>query len=157
MIERPPASERLRSAGRSQCGRVVLGVALLVLTLSAVAYGAGSSLKLAGPRSNKLQTDFKYVISGVAAGAADFVVAWEQLYPRGGCASTYAAESTRAFLPATYAIALETASPVAQGRTFSLVARFHAVNRGEHGICAYAISLQTGDTYAHAGAWWTNG
>ena len=134
----------------------MLGVALLVLAFSAVAYGAGNSLTLTGPRSNKLQTYFKYTIAGVAAGAADYVVAWEQLYPRAGCASTYAAESTRAFLPATYAIALETASPVARGSTFSLVARFHAVNPGEHGICAYVISLETGETYAHAGAWWTN-
>jgi hypothetical protein len=155
MIEQPPAPGRISGANRSRRGRVLLGVTMLVLAVSAVAYGAGSSLKLTGPHSNKLGTIFSYKISGFA-GAADFVVAWEQTFPRSGCASTYAAESTRAFLPSTYGIGLETATSVRHSSAFSIVAGFHAVNSGEHGICAYLISLETGATYAHAAAWWTN-
>jgi len=131
-------------------------VTVIVLVLAGVAYGAGSSLRLTGPGSNKLGTTFSYTISGSATGAADYIVAWEQLYRRSGCAGTYAAESTRAFLPARYGIGLETATSVAKGRTFSVLARFNAVNRGTHGLCAYLISLETGNTYAHAAAWWTN-
>ena len=154
MIEHPRTAGWVSAASR--CGRVVLAVTVIVLALGAVAYGAGSSLRLTGPGSNKLGTAFSYRIAGSATGAADYVVAWEQLYPRSGCASTYAAESTRAFLPATYGIGLETATSVARGRNFSVVARFNAVNPGKHGLCAYLIRLETGNTYAHAAAWWTN-
>jgi hypothetical protein len=37
-----------------------------------------------------------------------------------------------------------------------LVAGFDAVHAGTHGICAYPASDSSGQTYAHAGAWWTN-
>ena len=134
----------------------MLAAGILVLVLSAVAYGAAGPLAITGPHSNKLGTAFSDRISGSATGAADYVVAWEQLYPRSGCASTYAAESTRAFLPSVYGLGLETATPVTRGRSFSIVARFNAVNPGEHGLCAYLISLETGNTYAHAATWWTN-
>ena len=144
-----------RQGGRY--GRIVLIVATAAaLAFSAVTYAAANSLKLAGPHSNRLGTTFSYKISGYAAGAADFLVAWEQLNPRAGCASTYAAESARGFLPATYGTGLETAVPVKHGSRVSTVARFNAVNPGEHGLCAYLISVETGDTYAHASAWWTN-
>ena len=134
----------------------MLAVSVIVLALGGVAYGGGSSLRLAGPGSNRLGATFSYTISGSATGAADYLLAWEQLYPRSGCASTYAAESTRAFVPARYGISLETARPVAHGRNFSVVARFNAVNPGKHGLCAYLISLETATTYAHTAAWWTN-
>jgi hypothetical protein len=138
-------------------GRVVLVVATVAaLVFSAVTYAAANSLKLTGPHSNRLGTTFSYKITGYAAGAADFLVAWEQLNPHAGCASTYAAESARGFLPTTYGTGLETAVPVKHGSRVSIVARFHAVNPGEHGLCAYLISLETGDTYAHASVWWTN-
>jgi hypothetical protein len=156
VAEQPQAFERISAASRSRLARLALGVTVLVLAFSAVADGAGSSLKLTGPRSNKLGTRFSYTISGYAAGAGDYVVAWEQLYPRSGCAGTYAAESARAFLPSTYGIGLETATSVRPGSSFSIGAAFHAVNPGQHRLCAYLISLETGATYAHAAAWWTN-
>jgi hypothetical protein len=103
-----------------------------------------------------LERRFSDKISGSATGAADYLVAWEQLHPRAGCASTYAAESTRAFLPSTNGLGLETDRPVTQGRNFSVVARFNAVNTGKHGMCSYLINLDMGNTYADAAAWWTN-
>jgi hypothetical protein len=39
---------------------------------------------------------------------------------------------------------------------YSVVEQFGAVHLGKHGICAYLINLSTGDTYAYAGAFWTN-
>jgi hypothetical protein len=98
--------------------------------------------------------NFNYTISGTANSPADFVVAWEQLYPQTGCARTYAAESTRAFLPATYGLTLWLDRTVSH--SYSLVARFGAHNNGKHGVCAYLINLATGDTYAYGGAFWTN-
>ena len=68
-------------------------------------YG-GSSLRLSGPTSNKLGAAFEYTISGAAVSPANYVVAWEQFYPQSGCANTYAAESTRVFLPNTYGLTL---------------------------------------------------
>ena len=139
------------------CARIVaLALVVLALGLAAASYGAGNSLALTGPTSNKLGVIFRYRISGFATGAADYVVAWEQLHPRSGCAATYAAESARGFLPSTYGIGLETATRVKQGTEFSIGAPFHAVNPGEHGLCAYLIGLKSARTYAHAAAWWTN-
>jgi len=153
-------SEQLREEGRSSAARrrsgVVLGVIVVALALVAVAHGAGNALTVTGPRSNKLGTTFTYDIAGSAVGGADYLVGWEQLHPRSGCASTYAAESTRMFLPSMYDIALETARPVTPNSSFSTVAHFNAVNPGEHGLCVYLISVETGDTYAHVAAWWTN-
>jgi hypothetical protein len=97
MIDRLLPPSRTRAPRRLAAGAVLVVVSVLGLALGAVAYGAGSSLKLKGPTSNELSTNFSYKISGYAAAAADYVVAWEQLDRRSGCATTNAAESTRAF------------------------------------------------------------
>jgi len=117
-------------------------------------HSAGSSLTLSGPKSNTMGADFDYTISGTAISPADYVVAWEQFYPQAGCASTYAAESTRVFLPNTYGLTLFENRNVSHH--YSVVEQFGAVHLGKHGICAYLINLSTGDTYACAGAFWTN-
>jgi hypothetical protein len=59
----------------STCGVVLLGVTAVVLAFVTVALGAGSSIRLTGPSSNKLGTTFSYTISGSATGAADYIVA----------------------------------------------------------------------------------
>ena len=90
----------------------------------------------------------------LAAGAANFVVAREQYYPHSGCAATFAAESTRAFLPSTYRL-----TPWVDQRVhgnYSITAHFGAANLGKHGMCAYLISLSSGNTHAHGGIFWTN-
>jgi hypothetical protein len=150
---------RRGSAPRSPRGRFVRLLAIgcvVALALSTATYGAGASLRVTGPGSNRLGTTFRYRITGFAGGRGDYVVAWEQYYRRAGCARTYAAESTRVFLTSTYDLALETTMPVTPGSSYSITAAFNAVNPGQHGICAYLINLDTGDTYGHAGAWWTN-
>jgi hypothetical protein len=117
-------------------------------------HSAGNSLRLSGPKSNKMGSDFNYTISGTASSPANYVVAWEQFYPNGGCASTYLEESTRAFLPDTYGLTLWVNRTVSHN--YSLLAQFGAAHLGKHGVCAYLINLTTGDTYAYAGAFWTN-
>ena len=93
------------------------------------------------------------------------MVAWEQFIPGPGCASTYAAESTRDLSGNNFEITmwrLETpggfgaTGRVASGSHYSFLARFGAANAGKHGICAYLINLATGNTYADAGAFWVN-
>jgi len=121
---------------------------------TAGSHSAGSSLKLSGPKTNKFGTDFDYTIAGTAAGAANYLVAWEQYYPQKGCASTYAAESTQAFLPSTYGLTLWLNRSVSGA--YSVRAAFGAAHLGKHGMCAYLINLTTGDTYAYGGAFWTN-
>jgi hypothetical protein len=115
---------------------------------------ADSSLRLSGPKTNKIGTDFDYTISGYASGAANYVVAWEQFNEQSGCATTYAAESTRVFLQSTYELTLWLNRSVSSN--YSLLARFGADHSGKHGICAYLINLSSGDTYAYGGAFWTN-
>jgi hypothetical protein len=115
---------------------------------------ADSSLRLSGPKTNKIGTDFDYTISGYASGTANYVVAWEQFNEQSGCATTYAAESTRVFLQSTYELTLWLNRSVSSN--YSLLARFGADHSGKHGICAYLINLSSGDTYAHGGAFWTN-
>jgi hypothetical protein len=117
-------------------------------------HSSDSSLSLSGPKTNRYGTDFTYTISGTANSPADYLVAWEQYYPASGCAATYAAESARTFLPATYGITLWMNRSVS-GR-YSALARFGAEHLGKHGMCAYLINLSTGDTYAYGGAFWTN-
>jgi hypothetical protein len=47
--------------------------------------------------------------------------------------------------------------PVTAGRSYSVVARFGAVNLGTHGMCTYLMNnLSTGAAYAHGAIWWTN-
>lgn len=58
------------------------------------------------------------------------------------------------FLPNTYGLTLFENRNVSHH--YSVVEQFGAVHLGKHGICAYLINLSTGDTYAYAGAFWTN-
>lgn len=125
-----------------------------VAGLDAGSRSADSSLRLSGPKTNKIGTDFDYTISGYASGAANYVVAWEQFNEQSGCATTYAAESTRVFLQSTYELTLWLNRSVSSN--YSLLARFGADHSGKHGICAYLINLSSGDTYAYGGAFWTN-
>ena len=118
------------------------------------ARATASTLKLTGPKTNKAGASFVYKISGSANGATNFVVAWEQFYEQSGCARTYAAESARAFQP-SYAVTLFLDEAVSH--SFSTSEDFYAAHPGKHGLCAYLINLSTGDTYAYAGAFWTNG
>jgi hypothetical protein len=140
---------------------VAAALAMLTAVLAAMSQAStastrsgGSSLVLRGPKTNKYGSDFDYTISGTASGAADYLVAWEQYYPQSGCASTYAAESTRTFLPDTYGLTLWLNRSVSG--SYSALAEFGASHLGKHGMCAYLINLSTGDTYAHGGAFWTN-
>jgi len=140
---------------RSRRAQLAAAGALAALALvPAASVATSASLRLSGPTSNKLGQNFNYKITGVATATANFVVAWEQYYPRSGCAATYAAESTRAFLPGTYGLTLWLDQRVTGH--YSLLARFGAANPGKHGICAYLINLSSGNTYAHAGQFWTN-
>jgi hypothetical protein len=116
---------------------------------------SGSSLKLSGPKHNKMNASFDYTISGNANGSANYLVAWEQYYPQSGCARTYAAESTRAFLPYTYGLTLFLNRAVSHN--YSTSQAFAAVHAGKHGMCAYLINLASGNTIAYAGAFWING
>jgi hypothetical protein len=143
-------------------GFLIAAVATLLIAVPGAAseasvqssHSGDSSLRLIGPTSNKLGAAFEYTISGAAVSPANYVVAWEQFYPQSGCANTYAAESTRVFLPNTYGLTLFENKSVSHN--YSIVEQFGADHVGKHGICAYLIDLATGDTYAYAGAFWTN-
>lgn len=130
--------------------------AVLVLSTGGASAAAGSTMRVKGPVSNKIGTVFTEKVSGRAAGAANFVVAWEQFYKEGGCARTYAAESTRTFLPGTYDLTLQVDQPVSRHAAYSIGMSFGAAHAGVHGVCAYLINLSTGKTYAHAARWWKN-
>jgi len=141
---------------------IALGALCLIAVPAGVSQAAqnhfrsgGDSLRLSGPKTNKLDASFSYTISGMASGSANYLVAWEQYYPQSGCAKTYAAESTRVFLPYTYGLTLFLSKSVSEN--FSASESFAALHPGKHGMCAYLISLASGDTYAYAGAFWTNG
>jgi len=159
-IDRRPDSGARRRRGLARLVRswraqlaaagAVIGLALV----PAVGVAISNSLHVSGPKSNKIGQNFNEQISGYAKGGANFVVAWEQYYPRSGCAATYAAESTRAFLPGTYGLTLWIDQPV-HGK-YSITAHFGAANLGKHGLCAYLISLSSGSTYAHGSIFWTN-
>jgi len=140
---------RSRRAQLAAAGAVI-GLALV----PAVGVAISNSLHVSGPTSNNIGQSFNEQISGHAKGGANFVVAWEQYYPRAGCAATYAAESTRAFLPSTYGLTLWIDQTV-HGK-YSIAAHFGAGNLGKHGICAYLINLSSGTTYAHGSIFWTN-
>lgn len=134
--------------------------ALVLVTVSVVlaspASAGGYSMKVSGPPTNKMGTDFSYVISGTAGGPANHVVAWEQYTKGSGCAPTFAAESVRAnFVPSSvYGLTAWTNQSVSS--SYSVTAAFGAAHLGVHGICAYLINYTTGATYAEAGAFWTN-
>lgn len=135
-------------------------VALAAATVPAVtgsASASGSTLHVSGPTSNLMHTNFNESISGFAVSPANYVVAWEQFYKHTtGCASTFAAESTRAFFPRTWGLTTWLARPVSPGHHYSVVAAFGAQNLGTHGMCAYLINLSSGATYAHGQIWWNN-
>jgi hypothetical protein len=143
---------RLIRSRRAQlaAGAAVIGLALV----PAMGVAVSNSLHVSGPTSNKIGTPFIEEISGHAKGAANFVVAREQYYRHSRCAATYAAESTRAFLPSTYRRTLWVDQSV-HGND-SITAHYGAVNLDTHGICAYLISLSSGNTYTHGGIFWTN-
>ena len=143
-----------RVSDRSRCHFADSGTRRCIGSVDAELAFWGSSLRLRGPTSNKLGAAFEYTISGAAVSPANYVVAWEQFYPQSGCANTYAAESTRVFLPNTYGLTLFENKSVSHN--YSIVEQFGADHVGKHGICAYLIDLATGDTYAYAGAFWTN-
>lgn len=117
-------------------------------------HSGGATLNLKGPKTNKMGANFNYTISGSASGSANYLVAWEQFYPQRGCASTYAAESVRAYFSATYALTLLTDRTVSGN--YSVLEQFGAEHAGKHGMCAYLISSTTGATYAWGGAFWNN-
>lgn len=152
---RGPGRGRFAHLVRSRRAQVAAGGAALALALvPAIGLAASNSLHVSGPTSNTLGHNFNEQISGYAKGAANFVVAWEQYYPHSGCATTYAAESTRAFFPSTWGLSLWIDQSV-HGK-YSLTARFGAANPGRHGLCAYLINVATGTTYAHGSIFWTN-
>ncbi len=112
-------------------------------------------MTLSGPATNTMGTNFNYVIAGSGGGPANRVVAWEQYSKLSGCAPTFAGEAARAFHPpSTYGLTVWTSQAVSG--TYSVTAAFGADNLGVHGVCAYLINYTTGQTYAHAGAFWTN-
>ena len=138
--------------------RRLLSIAALttaaLLISGTIALATVNSMRISGPTSNKLGQDFNETITGNATGGANFVIAWEQYYKNAGCASTYAAESTRTYQGSRYETTLWLDSSVSGH--YTRVAEFGAAHAGVHGMCAYLINLNTGVTFAHAGVWWNN-
>lgn len=136
----------------------VVAMALAVPVVSSAAvrgpHSGRASLVLRGPKTNKMGAAFNYTISGTATGTANYLVAWEQFYPQGGCASTFAGESVRAFFNGTYGLTLLVNRSVSG--SYSVLEQFTARNVGKHGLCAYLISSVTGTTYAWGGSFWNN-
>ena len=143
---------RLAVAGATAVALTAASVPTVVGSASA----SGSTLHVSGPTSNVMHTNFNETISGFAVSPANYVVAWEQFYKHAGCASTFAAESGRAFFPGTWGLTTWLARPVSPGHHYSVVAAFGAQNLGTHGMCAYLINLSSGTTYAHGQIWWYN-
>jgi len=146
-----------RRRARRLAGVVLATLALSAMPLSlATAAATGSSLHASGPTSNKMGTNFDYVLSGSSGSGANRLVAWEQFNKVAGCAATFAGESARVLLEptSTYDLTLWTNVPVSG--SYSVTAHFGASHLGVHGICAYLINLGTGETLAAAGSFWTN-
>lgn len=135
---------------------VAVSAATVPSLITGSASASGSTLHVSGPTSNVMHTDFNETISGVAVSPANYVVAWEQFYKHGGCASTFAAESTRTFFQGHWGLSTWLAKPVSPGHHYNVVAAFGAQNLGTHGMCAYLINLASGTTYAHGQIWWYN-
>lgn len=108
------------------------------------------TIGVAGPTANVFHTYFDETVSGSSCGAADYVISGEQLYPAGGCAATYLAESRKSDW-----YQWPTGTGAVRGH-FRLVARFWARNHQKHGICTYLVNRATRQTYAHASRWWNN-
>ncbi len=150
---------RAKNGGRWRRHRLLLVVAgALISSLVVVpsASASGDTLRLSGPGSNRMGTDFTYVMTGETSGLADHLVAWEQFNKVSGCATTFAAESARALLDPSTLYSLTLWNNQSVSGTYSVTARFGASHLGVHGICAYLIDLTTGETFATAGAFWTN-
>lgn len=113
-------------------------------------------MRVAGPTTNKMGTNFDYVISGVASAPANRVVAWEQYDRHQGCSPTFAGETVRALFEPSSLYGLTVWTNRAVSGRFSIDAAFGAAHLGVHGICAYLIDFTTGQTYASAGAFWNN-
>ncbi len=135
---------------------IVAAAGLAVLLASGAAASSTNTISVSGPTKNLYHTYFNETVSGYAVLPANFVVSGEQLYPAGGCASTYLAERHKRgfFLWGTSASRPGGTRPV--HGSFSTVARFWARNHSEHGICSYLINRGTMRTYAHASLWWNN-
>lgn len=135
----------------------ILVVAVVAtLALAGPASAGGNTMTASGPATNTMGSDFNYVISGSASGPANRVVAWEQAEKASGCAPTFAAEAARELFQPTSLYELTVWTNRAVSGSYSVTAAFGARNLGVHGICAYLINYTTGQTYAHAGAFWTN-
>lgn len=142
---------------RALAFRAIPAVVVIVASaaLASPASAGGNSMTLSGPASNPMGTNFNYVIAGSAGGPANRVVAWEQYNKLSGCAPTFAGEAVRAFHPSSvYGLTVWTSQSVSG--PYSVTAAFGADNLGVHGVCAYLVNFTTGQTYAHAGAFWTN-
>jgi hypothetical protein len=151
--QRGPTSRRWAAAIRTVPAVAVIAATVLMASpASAGAY----SMRLSGPATNKMGTDFNFVISGSGGGPANRVVAWEQFYKSNGCAPTFAGESVRALFEPSSAYGLTKWTNQGVSGAYSVTAAFGAHNLGVHGICAYLINYTTGTTYAEAGAFWTN-
>jgi hypothetical protein len=121
----------------------------LALSPAAEALAAKSSIRLRGPKVNTLGARFQYAVSGVAAGRANHLYAW-QAPSSPACARTSGAEARRATL------ALFANRALAGHRRFSLVLRFVARSAEKHRLCAYLVSRRSANTLARAEAAWTN-
>lgn len=146
-------SSRLRTALRSV---PIVAVVIATVALASPASAGSYSMKVTGPPTNKIGTDFTYLITGTAGGPANRVVAWEQYDKSNGCAPTFAAESVRAIFQPSSLYGLTKWTNEAVSGSYSVTAAFGAANLGVHGICAYLINYTTGQTYAKAGAFWKN-
>jgi hypothetical protein len=109
-----------------------------------------NKIKVTGPTSNVYHHDFNETVSGNATGKANYVISGEQLYPSGGCSSTYTAERVKSDW-----YQWPTGTGAVHGK-FSLVAQFYARNHKKHGICSYLINSGTDQTFAHASRFWNN-
>jgi virginiamycin B lyase len=109
-----------------------------------------NKIGISGPTQNVYHRHFSETVTGTACGGANYLISGEQLYPAGGCASTYVKESRKADW-----YQWPTGTGAVNAR-FERVARFYARNHNRHGICSYLINRGTRGTYAHASRWWNN-
>lgn len=138
--------------------RVAPTIVLVVGTvaLASPASASANSMRLTGPATNKMGVNFNYVISGVASGPANRVVAWEQYNRVQGCAPTFAGETVRALFQPSSLYGLTVWTNRAVSGSYSITATFGAAHLGVHGEGAYLINFTTGQTYADSGAFWNN-
>jgi len=133
---------------------VMVSVMAAGVAVAGVSAASGPAVSIRGITSVRLDRHFNYVVSGTATTDANHLVAWEQYVKGGGCASTFAGESSRALVqpPAKYQTTLWLNTSVS-GK-FSLTAQLGAQQLGVHGVCVYLINLSTGHTFAESGRFW---